>query len=169
MNMIRNTLLAGLAVMTIGGAGFAAAQATPATPAAPAATAAQDQAGHAAGHEQRHKKMAERFAKRQASLHDALKLTPSQETAWAAYQQATKPAAKGQHGERAAWKALSAPARMEKMIAMSKQHTSMMESRLAALNTFYAVLTPEQKKVFDEQSQGRKHGGHHKNGMKQHG
>lgn len=169
MNTIRKTLLTGLAVMTIGGAGFAAAQATPATPATPATTAAQGHAGHAAGNEHRHKKMGEHFAKRQASLHAALKLTPSQETAWAAYQQAIKPAAKDQHGERAAWKTLSAPARMEKMIAMSKQRTAMMESHLAALNTFYAVLTPEQKKVFDEQSHGRKHGGHHKKDMKHHG
>ena len=58
------------------------------------------------------------------------------------------------HGDRAAWAGLSAPARMEKMIAMAKQHTAAMESHLAALNTFYAVLTPAQKKVFDENTRG---------------
>jgi Spy/CpxP family protein refolding chaperone len=40
-----------------------------------------------------------------------------------------------------------------------------MEQRLGALNSFYAVLTPEQKKTFDEKAarfQGRfgGHGGH---------
>jgi Spy/CpxP family protein refolding chaperone len=38
-----------------------------------------------------------------------------------------------------------------------------MEQHLQALNTFYATLTPEQKKVFDQhamQAMGGKHGGH---------
>jgi Spy/CpxP family protein refolding chaperone len=47
---------------------------------------------------------------------------------------------------------------MEKRIAMQKQRIGAMESRLAALNTFYAQLTPEQKKLFDEHAQRR--GGH---------
>jgi hypothetical protein len=35
------------------------------------------------------------------------------------------------------------------MIELQKQRTSFMEQRLGAVNSFYAVLTPEQKKVFD--------------------
>jgi Spy/CpxP family protein refolding chaperone len=40
-----------------------------------------------------------------------------------------------------------------------------MEQRLAALNTFYSVLSPDQKKVFDDkaarmQSRFGRHGGH---------
>jgi Spy/CpxP family protein refolding chaperone len=52
---------------------------------------------------------------------------------------------------------------MEKMIALSKERTARMEQHLQALNTFYATLTPEQKKVFDQhamQAMGGKHGGH---------
>jgi Spy/CpxP family protein refolding chaperone len=51
---------------------------------------------------------------------------------------------------------------MEKMIAMQKQRTAEMEARLPALNTFYAVLTPEQKKTFDHQ--GMHHHGHEGHG-----
>lgn len=54
------------------------------------------------------------------------------------------------HGERSAWANMTAPARMEKMIGMAKQHIARMETHLAALNTFYAVLTPAQKQAFDE-------------------
>ena len=71
-----------------------------------------------------------------------------------------------QHGDRAAWAGLSAPQRAEKMIAMQKQRTAMMEQRLGALNTFYSVLSPEQKKTFDEktarmQGHSGRHGGGH--------
>jgi Spy/CpxP family protein refolding chaperone len=46
-----------------------------------------------------------------------------------------------------------------------------MEQRLAALNSFYAVLSPDQKKVFDEksarmQSHFGRHGGMHRGGQR---
>jgi periplasmic protein CpxP/Spy len=44
---------------------------------------------------------------------------------------------------------------------MSKQHTAMMEERLGALKAFYAVLTPEQQKVFDTNAMRGGHRGHH--------
>ena len=47
---------------------------------------------------------------------------------------------------------MPAPARMEQHIAMAKQRVAAMETRLAALKAFYAVLTPEQKKTFDASS-----------------
>jgi periplasmic protein CpxP/Spy len=111
------------------------------------------------GQHQGHAKWAERVAAHQHKLREQLKLTPSQDAAWAAYTTAIKPAARGERGERSDWIAMPAPQRMEKRIEMAKQHVSMMETRLAALNTFYAVLTPEQKKVFDANSVG--HGGRH--------
>jgi Spy/CpxP family protein refolding chaperone len=60
---------------------------------------------------------------------------------------------------------LSAPQRAEKMIERQKARTAAMEQRLAALNTFYSVLSPDQKKVFDDkaarmQSRFGRHGGH---------
>ncbi|HEY0584631.1 MAG TPA: Spy/CpxP family protein refolding chaperone, partial [Pseudoduganella sp.] len=61
-----------------------------------------------------------------------------------------------------------APERMEKRIEMAKARLARMESNLAATKTFYATLTPEQQKVFDEKA-GRF--GHHRHGrmMRHHG
>ncbi|PWF54853.1 Spy/CpxP family protein refolding chaperone [Massilia glaciei] len=109
-------------------------------------------------------KWAQRKAERQTRLHDALKLSAAQEPAWAAYQatlkRAPRDAAKGAgHGQRVA---LPAPARMERMIARQKARTMAMEARLPALGALYAALSPEQKKVFDEQRHGRgQHGKRH--------
>jgi Spy/CpxP family protein refolding chaperone len=60
--------------------------------------------------------------------------------------------------DRAAFKKMTAPERMESRIAMSKERISRQETRLASLKTFYAVLTPEQQKVFDDNVPGGEHG-----------
>lgn len=163
MNTLRKQVLIALTVLGMGGAAFAV-QAQTAAP--------EGRHASAASQEQRMAKWSEHFAKRQAKLHDALQLSGGQESAWAAYQAAIKPSgAMAMHGDRAAWATMSAPARMEKMIAMAKQHTAAMESHLAALNTFYSVLTPAQKKAFDGATmQGERgdHGGEHMKG-KMHG
>lgn len=154
MNTLRKNILVAVAVLGLGSAALAAqAQQAP----------AEGRYTHAASQEQRQANWAEHFAKRQAKLHDALKLSAGQESAWAAYQAAIKPAATGEQGDRAAWAALSAPQRLEKMIAMSKQHTAAMEARLPALNTFYSVLTADQKAIFDKSTRGgmRGHQGMH--------
>jgi len=128
--------------------------------------------GHAASQEQRAAKHAEFKAKRAgfaakrvAKLHDDLKITPTQENAWNAFVASMKPAARGARPDRAAQAGLSAPQRMAQHIERQKQRTAMMEQRLGAVNSFYAVLSPEQKKTFDEKAarlQGHvgKHGGH---------
>jgi protein CpxP len=157
MNTLRKNVLIALTVLGIGSAAVSVQAQTAAAP--------EGRHGHAATQEQRMAKWGEHFAKRQAKLHGALQLNAAQEPAWAAYQAAIRPAATGMgmHGDRAGWAALPAPARMEKMIAMAKQHTAAMESHLAALNTFYAVLTPTQKAAFDANTKGGMHGGrgHH--------
>jgi protein CpxP len=152
MNNLRHTILIGLTVLGMGSATVHAQTTAPDNPQAGRHATAVTQ-------EQRQAKMAEFAAKRSARLHDELKITPGQETAFRAYIASMQPQARG---ERANWKELSAPARMEKMIAMQKQRTAEMEARLPALNTFYSVLTPEQKKVFDEKGMG--HHGHGKHG-----
>ena len=121
--------------------------------------------GYAAQQQERMAQWGEHAAKRQAKLHDALKLSAAQEPAWTTYQAALKPdgAAMAMHGEHAAWASMTAPARMEKMIGMAKQHVARMESHLAALNTFYAVLTPAQKQVLDAHTKDG-HGHHHRGG-----
>ena len=169
MHTLRTTLL--VALMGLGVTGATLAQ----TPAA-TATPAPGRHAHAADAQERHARMGERFAKHQAKLHDALKLTSAQEAAWTTYQTAIRPTphagAQGTPGTRAEWATLSAPARMEKVIAMAKEHVAKMEAHLAALNTFYGVLTTEQKKTFDAASKrggwggrhGRGHGGHGQHG-----
>jgi hypothetical protein len=158
MTTLRKHVLIALAVLGMGSAAVAVqAQTTP----------PEGRHANAVTQEQRMAKMNEYFAKRQAKLHDALQLTPAQEPAWATYQAALKPGAMmDAHGDHAALAALPAPARMEKMIAMGKQHIALMESRLAALNTFYAVLTPAQKQVFDKNTLGGDE--HHRGGHMKH-
>lgn len=124
--------------------------------------------------EQRQAKMAEFKAKRaemraarQAKFAETLKLTPAQQPVWQAFVASGAP-----RGDRAGQRltkeqraALTAPQRMERRIALQKARTARMEARLSALNSLYAALTPEQRKVFDEQQHrrgGRHHGGHGK-------
>jgi Spy/CpxP family protein refolding chaperone len=146
MNNLRKNILIGLTVLGMGTA---------------AAAQAQDATHEKATQEQRQAKMQEFAAKRVAHLHDVLNITPAQENAFHAYVAAMKPQEQGR-GERASFKELTAPQRMEQMIAMQKQRTAEMEARLPALNAFYAVLTPEQKKTFDHQ--GMHHHGHEGHG-----
>jgi periplasmic protein CpxP/Spy len=151
MNTVRKHVLIALAALSLGGAAFAA-----------------DTDPAQAQHGQRHQwtqqerdahraefqaKRAEHMQQRAQKLHDALQLSGSQEQAWNGFVASMKPAAREhQRGEFRGMAQLPAPQRMQKMIELSKRRTAMMESRLAALDSFYSVLTPQQKKVFDEQT-----------------
>jgi len=159
---VRKHLVIALSVLGMGAASLTVhAQQAPAS--APAATsnpkAVPD--GPRAHRGEHRGNPAERMAKYQARLHDKLKLTAAQEPAWAAFTAANAP--KKPNGDwkakREAFAKLSAPERMEQWIAMSKERIAGQESRLASLKTFYAVLTPEQQKVFDDSVPGGKHGG----------
>ena len=165
MNTYRKTLLTAIAALSLGGAMIGAQAQSQAPDAHPKAqlTKEQRQAKHAEFAAKREQMRAERVAK----LHDELKITPAQENAWNAFVASMKPAQRGdrQHGDRAALAGLSAPERAQKMIERQKQRTVFMEQRLAALNSFYSVLSPDQKKVFDEkaarmQARFGRHGGH---------
>ena len=96
-------------------------------------------------------KFAERIEKRQAELHDKLKLNPVQEAAWKKFHDKMKPSASRNRPDRSELAALHAPERMEKMLSMMKEHENQMAERVAAVKEFYAVLTPEQQKLFDDQ------------------
>lgn len=179
MNTLRKQILVAFAAVGFAGAAFA--QTAPA--AAPegrhghAVTAEQRAAHQAKRAEHRAEfqaKRAERQAARAAKLRTDLKLTAQQEPAFAAFLAAGKPTGRPQGqglgkaaGDRASFAALPAPQRMERMVERQKQRTARMEARQAALNNFYAVLTSEQKKVFDSQpmhggfGKGRGHGGGH--------
>lgn len=100
-------------------------------------------------------RMQERYQARHEQLHKELKLTEAQEPAWKAFSEKSGPRAAGWQGpDREAMSKLTAPERMEKMLEMSKQHQAFMSERLEALKAFYAVLTPEQQKIFDEFQRG---------------
>jgi protein CpxP len=108
-------------------------------------------------------KMAEKMkagmAKHLADMHDKLKLSAAQEPAWKTFTNAITPGAMPARPDRAAMEKMTAPERMEKMLAFSKERQSRMESHFAALKTFYATLTSEQKKIVDA-SHGHMRGMH---------
>jgi hypothetical protein len=173
MNSVRKHVLFALAALSMGGAALAAQADTPAP--------TQGQHPHLT-QEQRQAKMAGFKAnmdaqraqhQQQLQLHDALKLSAAQEQGWNAFVASMKPAAHEQHADRGAFANLSAPERMQKMIDFSKQRTAQMETRLAALNTFYSTLSADQKKVFDEQTRhfmgGHGMGGHGMHGQHRQG
>jgi periplasmic protein CpxP/Spy len=116
-------------------------------------------------------RMAERVAKRQAELKAKLKITPAQEGAWTTFADAMKPPAGGMMSMRhdpklkAEMDKLTTPERIDKMRALRQERmTAMnaeMDKRGAATKAFYAVLSSEQKAVFDAIAmRGGRRGGH---------
>lgn len=88
--------------------------------------------------------------KRQSELHDKLKLSADQESAWQAYVKNTTPPPSNTPD----WKTLDslpAPERMERLLSLMKEREARMADRTAAVRDFYSLLTPEQQKVFDRQ------------------
>ena len=158
MNTVRKPLhafaLAGL-LAALGTSAFAqtAATATPATAAAPAAKE------HGGRYDPA--KMQAHFAKRQAELKAQLKLTAAQEPAWNTFTSAVQPPANWKRPDRAEFAKLTTPERIDKMKALRAERNARMDQRADATKTFYAALTPEQKKTFDESTLKRGHGGKH--------
>lgn len=96
-------------------------------------------------------KMQERMNKHAALMKQKLKLTADQEGAWSTFTASMKPPAnkvdhKTMHAE---MEKLTTPERIDKMKTLREQHNAEMDKHAEAVKTFYAVLTPEQKKVFD--------------------
>lgn len=116
---------------------------------------------------------ADRFAKRHQhrmdTLKQSLKLSQEQAPAWAAFEGAMQ--AEGlNHPEHNTVSKMTTPERLDIMTTMKAQHNEQMQKRLDATRTFYATLTPEQKKTFDQgtaqlmQKHDRRgeHGGQHR-------
>lgn len=108
--------------------------------------------------------MKARMEKRHAILHDKLKLSAEQETAWKAYIGGMQPPMAGKHARFEEMQKLPAPDRMEKMLEFMKERQAEMTVRLVELKKFYAVLTPAQQKVFDAEMMGPRHGKRHGRG-----
>jgi periplasmic protein CpxP/Spy len=105
-------------------------------------------------------KMQEHMAKRQAALKQKLQITPAQEGAWATWTASMKPG-EFKRPERGEFEKLTTPERIDRMRALREQHLAQMDKRAEATKTFYAGLTPEQKKTFDaETARGPRGGGH---------
>jgi hypothetical protein len=88
-------------------------------------------------------------------LHQALHLTPSQEGAWQLYRSASDVPDKAQSRRRAAstlFRTLDAPRRMDLVEAEMRQELSDLQHQSQVLKAFYATLSPEQKRVFDERT-----------------
>ncbi|MYM37291.1 hypothetical protein GTP44_19970 [Duganella sp. FT50W] len=154
MNILRKSILIGFTVL-----GMAAAHAQETQP-APQAHGAKPHPTR----EQMQAKMADMYAKRQARLHDLLKLTTQQESAWANYQAAIKPAAfDGQRPERKPMNQLTAPERLNLALDMTKKRVAFLETRVKAVSAFYSQLNPAQQTLFDEHglANPRGHWKHH--------
>jgi len=154
MKTYRKHLITALSALTLGAAALGAHAQTADQPA--------PQARHGMQHQKLTPEQRAQFrAQRIAKLHDELRITPAQETAWNAFVTSMQPPAHQQH-DRAAWANLTAPERMAKSIERQKQRTAALEQRQASLNTFYSVLSADQKKTFDEKAAhfGRGHGEH---------
>ncbi|MCL1886815.1 MAG: Spy/CpxP family protein refolding chaperone [Betaproteobacteria bacterium] len=109
------------------------------------------------GDDRRAERWKEFLTKRHAELHDKLKLTANQESAWQTYTTATmKNMTPTRPWGQINFDSLSAPDRMEKALELMKERQSRMETQLAALKTFYATLTPEQQKIFDTETSPKK-------------
>lgn len=170
MKSLKNTFFVGLSAFALTAAVNVYAQSS--SPSSSASSAASmgkmEGMGMHGGGKMDRAKMAEKMkagmAKHLTELHDKLKLSAAQEPAWKTFADAITPGAMPTPPDRAAMEKMTAPERMEKMLTLSKERQAKMETRLAALKTFYAVLTPEQKKIVDT-SHGRMHGRMHGRGM----
>jgi Spy/CpxP family protein refolding chaperone len=101
-------------------------------------------------------KSAEHIAKRQAALHDKLSLSSTQEAAWKTFTDKLRAAAPVRP-EAAPVATMTAPERADRMAAFLQTAQQQATVRAQAVKEFYAVLSPEQQKVFDSQFQGRHH------------
>lgn len=137
MTSFRKHLLIGMAAFSLGVGSVASLAQTP-------------DGGPMGDHGNYGERMKEHMAKRAAELHDKLKLNAAQEKAWNAYMDKVKPGELPARPDRAELDKLTAPERMERRLAHMKEAEKRMEQHAAATKEFYAVLTPEQKKVFDE-------------------
>lgn len=105
-------------------------------------------------------RMEKYHAQHLAKLHDKLKLTAQQESAWTKFAASEPMRGKLDRPNPAEMEKLHAPQRMEKGLEHMRAMETRMAEHLAALEELYTVLTPEQQKTFDDQMPrfGERHG-----------
>ena len=109
-------------------------------------------------------KMQARKAERLARLKQQLQIVPAQEAAWNAWTAAMQPPGDMKRRGRAELEGLTTPERIERMRAWRAERMARMDERADATLTFYAALSAEQKRTFDEVASrrgGHRHGQHH--------
>jgi protein CpxP len=84
-------------------------------------------------------------------LRDVLQLTPAQEPALKAFLDGVKPGPRPTPEERPAPRSapMTTPERLDRQAEMMVRHKAAFDRRAAATRTFYAQLTPSQRKAFD--------------------
>ena len=89
---------------------------------------------------------------RLSSMKTLLKITAAQESAWQAFADQVKQQAASMDAIRTQMQQNSgtAPDRMAQHAAVMQQRAAAMTSQLTAFNALYAVLTPEQKTIADQ-------------------
>lgn len=151
-------LLAGLGIGAI-----AQTQTAPTAPAGPGPQAMQGERHHRDPAQFR-ARMQERHAKRLEALKQKLQITPAQEGAWGTWTAALKPTPH-QRPDRAEFAKLTTPERIDRMKALRAERNARADQREEATKAFYAALSPEQKRTFDQESLrfagGHRFGGEH--------
>jgi Spy/CpxP family protein refolding chaperone len=95
-------------------------------------------------------RMAERHDQRMTKLKDQLKITQAQEAAWTAFTTSMQPPVEARRMNRDEFKNLTTPQRIDLMQERSAEREAWMKQRSETVKTFYAQLSPEQQKTFDE-------------------
>jgi hypothetical protein len=88
-------------------------------------------------------------------LHDALRLRPDQDQAWARFQQASAMDPQDDSRQRDAYERMArlrAPQRMDLSIELMRSDLDGMERRRDALKDFYGALSPDQQAIFDRET-----------------
>ena len=116
--------------------------------------------------EQRMARMQQHMAQRMEKFKQTLQLSPAQEGAWNSYVAALKPSGNFHRHNRAEFAQLTTPERIDRMRAARAERIAEMDRRDEATKTFYAALSPQQKKTFDDTTARR--GQHHRGGQRHH-
>jgi len=126
--------------------------------------ACSERAGQRAAHQSSHTQGAG-HAQRLQGLQDKLKLNGEQTKAWESFVASMAPMGR-KAGKEAKEGSDQAIARMESRMKQHEAMKAQMGSRLQAMKSFYAVLTPEQQKIFDGEMNHDRKGQGGKKGMK---
>ena len=162
----------------LAGAAFAASAQAPLPATAEAPAAAREQSSAKPGGERHHRHdrarhiehMKARQAQHLAELKDKLQLAPGQESAWQSFGSAMQPPAEPmQRMQRDEFKQLTTPQRLDLMEKRRAERAERFAGRTAATRAFYARLTPEQQKRFDDETLRMMAGGHRGHGGHHHG